>query len=120
MVIDKSLIPEIKDGIGGFEQQTFIKYNIYNHASHDNLIKSQSISLFPRIKKFKLPESDLVLPKFKNTIVYFPFNYTKISKYLIWNIGIIKIRDIKNRKITKYFWFKPSHNQLTLSKKNGR
>lgn len=105
-VTQKSLLPEIKDGMGGFHQTTFIKYNVYNPSAHNNLIKEQSIILFPSLKIFKFLEDNVQIDKYKNKTIHFSFDYETIRKLLCWNIARIRIIDIKNRKIKKLFWFR--------------
>lgn len=105
-ITKKSLFPEIKDGMGGFHQTTFVEYNVYNPSLHDNLIKKQSIIFFPSFKKFKYSVENIKIDKHGNKTIHFPFDYEDINKFLCWNIARIKIIDIKNRKIKKLFWLR--------------
>ena len=99
-ITEKSLKPTISDGMLGFTQTTFIKYDIYNPASHENLIIEQTIFIFPRWKTFKHHKNNISIPKFNKETICFSFKYEEISKHLKFNIGKIKIIDIKNKKIT--------------------
>ena len=105
LVSEISIFPLQQDGMGGLVKDCYLKFEILNPSSVENLIIRRVLKFFPFGGCIDRGEVNIKLPTFGKSKIHLSLDYNTVQSYQGRRVSLTLL-DIKGNKIKKIFKLK--------------